>query len=114
MDEKPLYQDERLRIDYHPSSVEDHLVYIKERAGEEINYLIPRGILEELARTPRGRIERKINLWNDELVYRVKREGIGVDGLHVALCQAYIEQKERIRTFRSQLEQDVKSRQGYF
>ena len=102
MVEGPLYQDERLRIDYHPSSVEDHLLYIRERAGEEINYIIPRGILEELARTPRGEIERKITNWNDELIYRIKREEIGVDGLHVALCQAYIEQEERIQAFRHQ------------
>ncbi len=103
MDQKPLYQDERLKIDYHPSSVEDHIVYIKERAGAEINYIIPHGILEELARTPRGEIERKISNWNDELIYRIKREEIGVDGLHVAICQAYIEQEERIQAFRREL-----------
>ncbi len=97
MSEKSLYQDRQLRIEHHPSSSQDHLLYVKEKEGEEVEYLIQRGILRELARTPRGEIERKISNFSPEILTEVKREGIGVDGLHVALCQAYIEEEERMR-----------------
>ena len=96
MPENPLYQDDRLRIEPHPNSFEDHLVYIKERNGEEINYILPRGVLPELAKVPRGGIERMISNFNAPLLHLIEQEGIGIDGLHVAICQAYIEQEERI------------------
>lgn len=96
---KPLYQDRQLRIGYHPSSSEDHLLHVKEKEGQEMAYLIQRGILKELARTTRGGIERKIDNFNPEILIKIKEEGIGIDGLHVALCQAYIEEEERMRRF---------------
>ena len=98
MADKPLYQDEKLRIDYHPNTVVDHILYIKEEMGREANYVIPRGILEELAKTKRGGIEGKIVNFNADILHAIEVEGIGIDGLHVALCQAYEEQERRYIT----------------
>ena len=62
-------------------------------------YFIQREILRELARTPRGGIERKIGTFNDMLLFFLRKHDIGIDGLHVALCQAYVEEENRIREF---------------
>lgn len=97
--EKPLYEDEQIKIDYLPSSIEDHLLYIKEKSGEESRYLMERGILSELARTSRGGIERKIATINQSILFTLREEKIGIDGLHVALCQAYAEEERRINEF---------------
>ena len=97
MTEKPLYQDEKLKVDYLKNSPEDHLLYIKQKDGEEISFVIQRGILRELARTPRGGIERKIATFHDSILFVIKEEEITIDGLHVALCQAYAEEENRIR-----------------
>lgn len=99
MPEESLYQDEQLKIDYYKPSPEDHLIWIKDNTGKETAYILQRGILEELARTPRGGIERKINTVNDMILFHLKKEGISVDGLHVAICQAYAAEEEQIREF---------------
>ena len=99
-EEKPLYQDEQLKIDYFERAPEEHLLYIRdlhEKKGEEMSYVIPRGILSELATTSRGGIERKIAAFNDMILFALQKERIGIDGLHVALCQAYAEEERRIR-----------------
>ena len=93
--EEPLYQDEKLKIDYHPTSIDDHLVYLKRKDGEEYGYIIQRGILRELALTKRGGIERKLFNSNETLLDAIKQEGISIDSMHVALCQAYHEQERR-------------------
>jgi len=90
MAEEPLYQDERIKIDYLSTSPQDHLVFIE---GE--SYLLQRGLLKELAKTPRGGIESKIDNFNCDILFAIKKEGISVDGLHVALCQTYAEEESR-------------------
>ena len=97
MSEKPLYQDKQLRIEYNPHYPEEHFLYIKDKEGDEVTYIIQRGILKELATTPRGGIEHKINNFSPEILFQIKEEKIGVDGLHVALCQANIEEEERMK-----------------
>ena len=105
MTEKPLYQDERLEIDYLPSSPEDHLLYITQtKKGEKLCYIISRGILEELARTPREGIERIIDNFNPNILSIIKKEGIGIDGLHAALCQAHREEEYRVNEERKILD----------
>ncbi|MDD5651435.1 MAG: hypothetical protein PHF86_13640 [Candidatus Nanoarchaeia archaeon] len=90
----PLYKDDKLEINYLPNCIEDHFLSIGNKRG----YAIPRGILKELARTPRGGIERKINNFNESILSVLGQEGISVDGLHVAICQAYIEEEERYKS----------------
>ena len=99
MPEKPLYQDDRIKVDYLPNSPEDHVIFIKEKEGEWLQYMLQRSLLRETAQTPRGNLERKVSNFNPELVDRIKTEGIGIDWLHVALCQAYIEEEKRIQNF---------------
>jgi len=95
MSEKPLYQDEKIKVDYLPNSTSDHLLFVKEKDGEWAEYIIQRGILQELARMPRGGIEEKIAVFNELILLSIKKEEIGIDGLHVALCQAYMEEEDR-------------------
>ena len=99
MSEKSLYQDRQLRIEHHPSSSQDHILYVKEKEGEDVEYLIQRGILRELAKTPRGGIEQKINNFNYEILAKIKEEGISIDELHVVFCQAHAEEEERVKRF---------------
>lgn len=101
MVEPPLYQDKKIRIDYLSHSVEDHLLFIKPECGEEIGYIIPRGVLSELARTKRGGIENKLNAMNPLILSEAKQVGIGVDGLHVALSQAFREEEDRFHQYQS-------------
>jgi len=91
--EKPVYQDNQLKIEFHAS--EEYFLYLKDKTGEERSYFLPRGILQELAKTKRGGIESKIHAFNESILNAIEREGISVDSLHVALCQAYQEEQER-------------------
>lgn len=93
---KPLYQDDKLKIDYHPTSVEDYMLWIKEGSGDNISYIIPKGCLEDMAKATRGGIERIIHAFNDMILYAVKKEEISIDGLHVAICQAYAEEERQV------------------
>lgn len=99
-DKKPLYEDKQIKINYFQKSpedtpsFEDHALIIKDRTGET-QYVLQRGVLAELARTPRGDLWAKIDAINPLLPHHVKKEEIGIDGLHVALCQAHIEEERR-------------------
>ena len=91
--EEPIYQDEQLKIEFHAS--EEYFVCLKDKTGEETGYFLPRGVLQELALTKRGGIERKLFNSNERLLHAIKEEGISIDSLHVALCQAYAEDERR-------------------
>ncbi len=106
MTEKPLYQDEQLRIDYLPTSVDDHVLFIKDHSGEERQYIIQRGILRDMARAQRGTLERMIGTFNHMLLFALRKEDIGIDSLHVAVCQAYAEEEERVRLFHESFERE--------
>lgn len=94
--ERLLYQDQQIKIGYLPYSAIDHILFIREgETGEFREYLIQRGILKELATTPRGGIEQKIANFNERILSSIKKVGIKIDGLHVALCQAYQEEESR-------------------
>jgi len=95
--EEPIYQDNQLKIEFHAS--EEYFLLLKDKKGKETSYLLPRGILQELAQTQRGGIERKIGAFNEEILHAAKQEGISVDSLHVALCQAYAEEERRFNEY---------------
>ena len=101
MDEKPLYQDEILKIDYFKRAPNEHFLHVTNKQGGSSIYIIPRGILSELAQAGRGGIESKISNLNSDILLAIKNEGISIDGLHVALCQAYAEEESRMREFMS-------------
>lgn len=94
-DNKPLYEDPDIRIEHHPRSHEDHLLYLK-RNGEELNYIIQRGILREIARTPRHEVEEIMRRINEIMVQDARQRGLSVDSLGYAIAQAYIEDERRI------------------
>jgi hypothetical protein len=98
MNNEPLYQDKQLRIDYLQNS-DDNLLEIGEE-GNRRSYIIPHGTLQDLGRAKRGEVGRVINTINDHILFDLRREGISIDGLHVAFCQAYIEEEKRIKKFR--------------
>ena len=90
MSDEPLYKDLELKIDYYPTSVEDHVLEFG-----DMGYTLPRGILEDFGRTPRGELRRRLDSHNSMILEGLKRTDIGVDGLHVALSQAYAEEERR-------------------
>ena len=47
--EAPLYDCNGVRIEIHPISTQDHILYLGRNAGEESIYFMQRGILKELA-----------------------------------------------------------------
>jgi len=96
----PLYKDGKITIDHHPrAGIDDHELILK-KDRENSHYVLPRGILDELARTPRGGIGRKIANFNEMILHDLKLENISVDGLHVAICQAYIKKERRYQNYR--------------
>lgn len=99
MADKPLYQDTQIKIDHLPNSADDHILYI-DHNGEDLEYIIPRGVLHELARLPRGGIEEKIAVWNPNILFMLEQKRIPVDGLHISICQAYMEEERRYQEFR--------------
>ena len=100
-EQKPLYKDNIITIDYPllPGSIDDHALYLSANGIKLSSFRIPRGVLEELAKTPRGGIERKISAFNEIILASLKDYNVGIDGLHVAICQAYAEEDRRRREF---------------
>ncbi|MFA5176137.1 MAG: hypothetical protein WC413_02665 [Candidatus Nanoarchaeia archaeon] len=93
---KPLYEDEVLRVTLLPNCIEDHAVYHKV-PGEEFECLLPlpRGVLREFALTKRGDLERRLSTINPMVLADLRNKNISVDGLHIAICQAYAEEERR-------------------
>ena len=102
MTEKALYQDAELKVDYYGNHDEYGLwirnARLEAKGGSQegnLNYM-PRGVLEDLARTPRGEIVSKIETFNSKILFYLKEARISVDALHIAICQAYIEEEKRM------------------
>jgi len=94
MPEKPLYADAMLKVTI-AEPPEEHLLWIKKRNWT--TYVIPRNCLREFALTPRARLESKLDTFNPEIMYNLREKGLTADSVHVAFCQAYIEDERRIR-----------------
>ena len=90
--EEPLYNDGKLKIDYLPKGVNDHILFIKDRS-----YALPRGALEEFAKTSTEEIWIRIHHFNDSILYDARQENIGVGEIHEAIQKAYQEEERRIR-----------------
>lgn len=108
-DEKPLYDDGQLKVDYWPRSPEDHYLRVKV-ADIDREFILTRGILEELVLAPRKEFALKLNAVNDQILGVVRRADevlkekgemlVGEDGLHIALALAFVEDQQRyIRSF---------------
>ncbi len=94
VDETPLYDDGALKIENNPRETEGHILHIGERA-----YALPRGVLDDFSRTPRGSLEVRISPFNPNILFALEQENIGIDRLQIAISQAYIEEEKRISNF---------------
>ena len=94
-DEKPLYQDSRIKVDYLPDCHEDHGLAIDEGGERGAFLVLQRGVLEELARTNRDGLPSKITTMNSIFLYALERTGLTLDAIHVAICQARMEEVRR-------------------
>jgi len=56
-----LYNDGKIRISYLEKSPEDHNLFIRDSYGCVSRFLLQRGILEELAKTPPKDLKNKLN-----------------------------------------------------
>lgn len=92
-EEKPLYTDEEFRVKYN-TSPEDHNLLIK-KDKEFLSYYLDRGILPDLAGTPRGELEKKIQNLNPNILDHLKGGGLHIDSLHFVLSKANREDARR-------------------
>jgi len=94
--EKPLYEDEQLKITLAVSPL-NHLLWIKEKGEYDTNYLLAKNCLKDFALTQRGKLESKLNNYNPEIWHDLTINNLTIHDVHIALCQAYIEDEERIQ-----------------
>ena len=94
MTDEPLYIDDKIKIDYHPTSVEDHILELG-----SFGYTLARGVLEDFARVPKEELVGRIHTYNSMILGGLGRSDIGIDGLHATLSQAYEEEERRIKEF---------------
>ncbi|MBS3094166.1 hypothetical protein J4474_00735 [Candidatus Pacearchaeota archaeon] len=96
---KPLYQDSRIKVDYLPNAIEDHELITDDGDGPYL--ILQRGILEQCARTSRDRFPELIErITNFTFTPSLNESGLTLDSIHVAICQAYMEQERRYNEFR--------------
>jgi hypothetical protein len=88
--EKPLYEDLEITISVYPRAPEAHLLVLHNQ-----EYILLRGVLEEFAKTQKGGLEAKLNTLNPTL-WAIIKESVGIQDLHIVLCQAYIEEQRRV------------------
>ncbi|MBI2628938.1 hypothetical protein HYW74_02555 [Candidatus Pacearchaeota archaeon] len=100
-----LYEDDRLKVTYLHSpepgeqakiiSAEDHELWIKLDGNEWGNYIIPRGILDEIA-TTKGlkKIERIFNTFNPDLMHHLRNQRLTTADVALAMAQAKISELE--------------------
>ena len=74
-DNPVLYKDPQIRIEFNPKSPEDHIIYLSKRGEEDSRYHIPRGCLEELAKTRRDEAGSKMRILNVDMVRKAYRLG---------------------------------------
>jgi len=95
--EEPLYDDGQIRINHYEKSPECHEMRITK--PEEKYVLLQRGVLEDLARTSRKNLKRKLAVINPPLAYFLEENKL-VDAVGLAVSQAYIEETERFEAFK--------------
>ncbi len=107
MAENILYADEDIEVGYLPDSPEDnYIAFTSDDPGRQ-EYLLQRGIVRELAETPRGDgLAQKLNNVNDLILLDARQRGLHQSDVHVAICQAYREQEERYQRFATEMRAD--------
>ena len=98
-----MYEGSNIRIEHHPTSHEDHLLFLCSR-GEELQYLIPHGCLREFATTSRDRMGLAMRCMNSDMVDEAERRWLSVDSLGLAMAKTYIEEERRYQVWKSEQE----------
>ena len=93
-EKEPLYEDDKIKITVFAKDPEVHELHL---LNPKSRYLLLRGTLRELARTPRKKLESKLNLVNSAMLYEAREQGLDAKDIGIAICQAYIEEEERFR-----------------
>ncbi|MBN1644928.1 hypothetical protein JW851_02730 [Candidatus Woesearchaeota archaeon] len=95
-EQKPLYEDNKIKIDPSPTDTEGHYLEITVQDGKTRYFHLQRGELEDMARATKLEFIRTV----DDFILNAMREGdISFDGLHNALQQAYQEEENLIKKF---------------
>ena len=102
MGRQPLYQDSLIKVEKHPTSIDDHILSINEGKTGWRKYLLQRGILEELAKTPVAAAVNKVKTINEFILKSLETDsmsghvGLNFLYLHTVLRTAYAaEEKSR-------------------
>lgn len=90
-DENVLYAEGKVKIRYHPTSVEDHVLGI---GG--MQFVLQRGILEQLARDPFEDLIKTLGMIDERILNSAVQERIEFPVLYAGLRAAYAEEERRI------------------
>ena len=101
-DEKPLYQDSKMRIDLlrdsegKIASGEDHELWLNQDGAINWNrYTLARGILEELALSHLEKLEEKLIRIDSNIINSMREGEISLFDLEYGLKNAYFEEGRR-------------------
>lgn len=82
------YEDSQLKITNEGDLLDD-VLYIKDKAGSEKKYSFPTKIENTACSIPRGNLEKELDSVNSEIKDSLRKAGLNIDALHIALCEAY-------------------------
>lgn len=96
LSEAPLYEDEQLMITINENP-EEHLFWIKKPEEKyKCAYVLQRGCLKDFALTERGKLESRLNNYNSEIWANLTLNNLTINEAHIAILQAYTEDRKRI------------------
>src|SRR3989344_8860016 len=112
MEKDTIYDEGKLRISYLHSpergkekeviSGEDHELWIKDRRNEWSRYVLPRGILKELAfisKENTSGLYSKLSIINDEILECMRTEKITLEDMKKALMSAYQKEEDNFEKY---------------
>lgn len=88
MDTEIAYQDDKIRIEYYPKA-DGHILIL----GKQILF-IPRGTLEELARTPITKLKDKISAIDPNFDPALQKYASTYERVGLAISQARVKELE--------------------
>lgn len=103
MTENVLYADEDIEVGYLAHSPDDNYVAFLAGGHDRDEYILQRGILREFAETSRDGLTQKLNQVNEMILMDARQRGLTQDSVHVAICQAYIENERRYKIVEAEM-----------
>ena len=98
-----LYKDHQLRIEYDPINPGQHILYIYTGDyTDELKYDLRRGGFEEIAITPRDRLETSIDIFlGNNFLENIESRHLTADSIGLASLHAYNEEQRRNSEYES-------------